>query len=79
MPMNMPMASTAIRPSVRVAVCADGALNAGTPSDTASTPVIAVQPLANADSSTNSVIDPVPNVGSGFTGSIGTAEPASTW
>ena len=48
------MASAAIRPSVRVAVRAEGALNAGTPSDTASTPVIAVQPLANADNSTNS-------------------------
>ena len=60
--MNMVMASSAISPSVRAAVCAAGALNAGTPSDTASTPVIAVQPLANAESSTNRVIEPAPKV-----------------
>jgi hypothetical protein len=79
MPVNMVMASTAIRPSVRVAVCASGALKAGTPSETASTPVMAVQPLANADSSTNRVIDPAPRVGSGSVVTTGTAVPASTW
>src|SRR5436853_346471 len=55
MPRNIAIASTAIVTSVPAAFFDSGALNAGTPSDTASTPVIAVQPLANAVSSKNVV------------------------
>ena len=79
MPTNIVIASTAISASVRAAIVAEGALKAGTPSDTASTPVIAVHPLANADSRTNSVMAPVPSVGSGSTGSTGETVPLSTW
>ena len=39
--------------SVAAAFFASGGLNAGTPLETASTPVIAVQPLANARSTRN--------------------------
>ena len=77
--MNIAIASTAISPSVRVAVCAEGALKAGTPSETASTPVMAVHPLAKADRSTNRVIEPVPKVGSGSVVTTGTAVPVITW
>ncbi len=55
MPRNIAIASTAIVTSVAAAFLASGGRNAGTPSDTASTPVIAVQPLANAVSSRNVV------------------------
>ena len=48
MPRNIVIASAAIVTSVAAAFFASGGLNAGTPSETASTPVIAVQPLANA-------------------------------
>src|SRR5205823_7705488 len=48
MPRNIVMASTAIVTSVAAAFFDSGGRNAGTPSDTASTPVIAVHPLANA-------------------------------
>ena len=48
MPRNIAIASTAIVSSVAAAFFDSGGRNAGTPSDTASTPVIAVQPLANA-------------------------------
>ena len=51
MPRNIAIASTAIVTSVAAAFFASGGRNAGTPSETASTPVIAVQPLANAVSS----------------------------
>src|ERR1700726_3735434 len=54
-PRNIGMASTAIMTSVAAAFFASGFLNAGTPFDTASTPVMAVQPLANAVSSRNVV------------------------
>ena len=55
MPRNIAIASTAIVTSVAAAFLASGGRNAGTPSDTASTPVIAVQPLANAVSNRNVV------------------------
>src|SRR6266566_6895863 len=48
MPTNITIASVAIATSVADAFFASGGRNAGTPFDTASTPVIAVQPLANA-------------------------------
>ena len=48
MPTNITTASVAIATSVAEAFFASGGRNAGTPFDTASTPVIAVQPLANA-------------------------------
>src|SRR6185436_16208294 len=48
MPTNMRIASVAIATSVADAFFASGGRNAGTPFDTASTPVIAVHPLANA-------------------------------
>ncbi len=48
MPRNIVIASTAIATSVAAAFFASGGRKAGTPLETASTPVIAVQPLANA-------------------------------
>ncbi len=77
MPTNIVTPSAAIRISVRAAVTGDGALNAGTPSDTASTPVIAVQPLANAVSSMKMLMLPVAYVGSGSTGGTGTMVPVA--
>ena len=47
--------STAIISIVAAAFFDSGGLNAGTPFETASTPVIAVQPFENAVSSRNSV------------------------
>ena len=47
--------STAIINIVAAAFFDSGGLNAGTPFETASTPVIAVQPFANAVSSRNNV------------------------
>ena len=55
MPTNMPIARTAMVTSVAEAFFDSGGRNAGTPFDTASTPVIAVQPLANAVRSRNVV------------------------
>ena len=55
MPTNITIASAAIVTSVADAFFASGGRNAGTPFDTASTPVIAVQPFANAVSSRNVV------------------------
>jgi hypothetical protein len=46
--MNMETEIAAMITSVMAAFFASGGLNAGTPLDTASTPVIAVQPFANA-------------------------------
>src|SRR6185295_12278013 len=48
MPTNIRIASVAIATSVAEAFFASGGRNAGTPFDTASTPVIAVHPFANA-------------------------------
>ena len=55
MPTNIPTAITAIAMRVAAAFFASGGRKAGTPFDTASTPVIAVQPFANAVSSRNVV------------------------
>ena len=63
MPTNIAIASTAIATSVADAFFDSGGRNAGTPFETASTPVIAVQPLANAVSSRNVVSGCVPGVG----------------
>ena len=63
MPMNIVIASTAIVTSVAAAFFDSGGRNAGTPFDTASTPVIAVQPLANAVSSRNVVSGSMPAPG----------------
>src|SRR5258708_35207877 len=65
MPRNIVIASAAIVTSVAAAFFASGGLNAGTPSETASTPVIAVQPLANAVRSRNVVSGLVPAHGGG--------------
>ena len=56
--------------SVWAAFFASGGRNAGTPFDTASTPVIAVQPFEKAVSSMNHPSVPMPT-GMGFTASIG--------
>src|SRR5262245_40049998 len=74
MPMNIETAITAIVTSVAAAFFASGGRNAGTPSDTASTPVIAVHPLANAVSSRNVVSGWVPASG-GSASSTGTIDP----
>ena len=55
MPMNIVIASTAMVTSVDAAFLLSGGRNAGTPFETASTPVIAVQPLENAVRSANVV------------------------
>src|SRR2546422_4940700 len=68
MPRNIVMGGTAIINIVAAAFFAPGGLNAGTPFDTASTPVIAVQPFENAVSRRNSVSGELVDV----TGSTGT-------
>ena len=55
MPRNIVIDSTAIISIVAAAFFDSGGWNAGTPFETASTPVIAVQPFENAVSSRNSV------------------------
>ena len=55
MPRNIAMARIAIVTSVAAAFLASGGRNAGTPSETASTPVMAVQPFAKAVSRRNVV------------------------
>src|SRR5207247_6545246 len=72
MPRNIETPSAAIVTSVAAAFFDSGGRNAGTPSDTASTPVIAVQPLANAVSSRNVVSGTVPAFG-GSGASTGTS------
>jgi hypothetical protein len=71
-PTNITIASVAIAISVAAAFFASGGRKAGTPFDTASTPVIAVQPFANAVSSRNVVNGCVPAFGASgvSTGSI---------
>src|SRR4030095_5057735 len=54
-PRNIVIASPAIISIVEAAFLDSGGLKAGTPLDTASTPVMAVQPLAKAVSNRNSV------------------------
>src|SRR3954471_19737101 len=74
MPTNMQIAIAAIATSVADAFLASGGRNAGTPFDTASTPVIAVQPFANAVSRRNVVSGWCP--ASGGSGTLtGTIEP----
>ena len=55
MPTNIVIESTAMITMVAAAFRASGGLNAGTPLETASTPVIAVHPLENARSRSKSV------------------------
>ena len=59
-PMNIVIASAAIATRVDAAFRLSGGRNAGTPFDTASTPVIAVQPFENAVSKANVVSAPAP-------------------
>src|SRR5215208_7426201 len=74
--MNIVIDITAIISIVAAAFFASGGLNAGTPFDTASTPVIAVQPFANAVSSRNSVsVSCVDETG--FAGTSGCTVPVS--
>src|SRR2546422_44089 len=68
MPRNIAIASTAMVTSVAAAFFDSGGRNAGTPSDTASTPVIAVQPLAKAVRSNSVVSCLVPARGGGRPG-----------
>ncbi len=74
-PTNIVTPRPAISTSVLAAFFAGGSLNIGTPSATASTPVSAVQPFANAVSRRNVVINPVLKVGSGSVGSTGVTLP----
>src|SRR5262245_46398129 len=74
MPMNITIPISAIVTSVAAAFLDSGGRNAGTPSETASTPVIAVQPLANAVSSRNVVSGCVPASG-GSASSTGAIDP----
>ena len=68
MPRNIAIDNTAIISIVAAAFFASGGLNAGTPFDTASTPVIAVHPLAKARRTRNIVSDaPSDRTGSGVT------------
>src|SRR6185295_19983078 len=73
----MVTASAAIVSIVSAAFFASGALNAGTPFETASTPVIAVQPFENAVSRRNSV-NGEPVGGRGSTDTTGVTVPATT-
>src|SRR6185436_3191912 len=66
-PMNIVIARTAIATSVAAALRLSGGLNAGTPFETASTPVSAVHPFEKAVSSTNKGSSVVPG-GSGCAG-----------
>ena len=75
--MNMVMASTAIVSIVFAAFFDSGGLNAGTPFDTASTPVIAVQPFEKAVRSRKSVNGWF-SIGAGLTAGTGCTVPAST-
>ena len=68
MPRNIVIDNTAIMSIVAAAFLGSGGLKAGTPFDTASTPVIAVQPLAKAVSRRNQVSGaPVEATASGVT------------
>jgi hypothetical protein len=56
-PVNIAIDSATIMSIVAAAFLDSGGLNAGTPFETASTPVIAVHPFANADGDGEHVID----------------------
>src|SRR5438045_8678700 len=75
--MNMTMDNTPIATSVAAAFLLSGGRNAGTPFETASTPVMAVHPFENAVSSRNSVSGS-PEDGTGSTGGSGCTVPVST-
>src|SRR4051794_24744184 len=77
MPTNMVIESTAIVTMVAAALLASGGLKAGTPFDTASTPVIAVQPFEKAVRSRNRVSGE-PAVARGDATCTGITVPAST-
>src|SRR3989442_2629218 len=77
MPMNIVMAITAIATSVAEALRLSGGRKAGTPFETASTPVIAVQPLENAVRSVNVVSMPVALSEASAAGSTGWSEPVA--
>src|SRR5215475_3303974 len=78
MPMNIVIARAAMVTSVADAFFDSGGRNAGTPFDTASTPVIAVQPLAKAVSSRNVVSGAVP-VSGGSGACTGTTLRVTYW
>src|SRR5437588_9728846 len=77
MPRNIAIDNTAIVSIVFAAFFDSGGLNAGTPFDTASTPVIAVQPFENAVSSRKSAKGCVPDSG-GVPADIGCTVPVTT-
>src|SRR6266545_615517 len=77
MPRNIVIESTTIISIVAAAFFASGGLKAGTPFDTASTPVIAVQPFENAVSRRKSV-NGAPTDSSGATGVTGVTSPVIT-
>src|SRR5215217_4616259 len=74
MPINMLIDNTAIISIVEAAFFAAGGLKAGTPFETASTPVMAVQPFENAVSSRNRVSG-VPDGSSGANAWAGCTAP----
>ena len=63
--MNIVMEIVAMATSVIDALRLSGGLNAGTPFETASTPVIAVHPFENAVRSAKVVSTPPPSPGTG--------------
>src|SRR5262249_53074882 len=75
MPTNIVIDITAIMTSVAAAFLLSGGLNAGTPFDTASTPVSAVQPLENAVSRTKTGNIVVPGGSGGSGGATGVSVP----
>ena len=77
MPRNIVIASTAIISIVAAAFFDSGGLKAGTPFETASTPVMAVHPFENAVSSRNSASGSCVD-GTGSTGASGCTVPVST-
>ena len=77
MPRNIVIDSTAIISIVAAAFFDSGGLKAGTPFETASTPVIAVQPFENAVSSRNSVSGWVVDAASGASVVTGCTVPVS--
>src|SRR5437016_5437597 len=77
MPMNIVIATTAIVTRVEAALRLSGGRKAGTPFETASTPVIAVQPLENALRSVNVVSAPVAVSAVSAAGSTGWSAPVA--
>ena len=76
MPRNIVIERTAMIIIVAAAFFASGGLNAGTPFETASTPVMAVQPFENACSRRKSVSG-CPSDAIGSTGSTGCTVPVN--